>query len=76
MKKYLVASRGREGSQLINPPRLFHAVWLPKWLEERPEVSEKAKKLYAYLTYFGAAKVTHGRLSIIWPKDSIFRAGM
>jgi hypothetical protein len=27
-------------------------MWLPQWLEERPEVSEKAKKLYAYLTYF------------------------
>jgi len=27
-------------------------MWLPQWLEERPEVSEEAKKLYAYLTYF------------------------
>ena len=56
MKNYLVASRGREGSQLINPHRLFHGVWLPQWLEERPEVSEKAKKLYAYLTYFAGGK--------------------
>jgi DNA-binding Lrp family transcriptional regulator len=31
-------------------------VWLPQWLEERPEVSEKAKKLYAYLTYFAGGK--------------------
>ena len=45
MKNYLVASRGREGCQLINPHRLFHGVWLPQWLEERPEVSERAKKL-------------------------------
>ena len=56
MKNHLVASRGREGSQLINPHRLFHGVWLPQWLEERPEVSEKAKK-HAYLTYFAGGKV-------------------
>jgi hypothetical protein len=31
-------------------------VWLPQWLEERPEVSDKAKKLYAYLTYFAGGK--------------------
>jgi hypothetical protein len=31
-------------------------VWIPHWLEERPEVSEKAKKLYAYLTYFAGGK--------------------
>jgi Helix-turn-helix domain len=40
----------------INPHRLFHGVWLPQWLDERPEVSEKAKKLYAYLTYFAGGK--------------------
>ena len=45
----------REGC-LINPHRLFHGVWLPQWLEERVEVSEKAKKLYAYLTYFAGGK--------------------
>ena len=44
------------GSKFINPHRLFHGVWLPQWLEERPEVSEKAKKLYAYLTYFAGGK--------------------
>jgi hypothetical protein len=43
-------------SRFINPHRLFHGVWLPQWLEERPEVSEKAKKLYAYLTYFAGGK--------------------
>ena len=43
-------------SRYINPHRLFHGVWLPQWLEERPEVSEKAKKLYAYLTYFAGGK--------------------
>ena len=43
-------------AELINPHRLFHGVWLPQWLEERPEVSEKAKKLYAHLTYFAGAK--------------------
>jgi hypothetical protein len=42
--------------QFINPHRLFHGVWMPQWLEERPEVSEKAKKLYAYLTYFAGGK--------------------
>jgi hypothetical protein len=31
-------------------------VWIPQWLEERAEVSEKAKKLYAYLTYFAGGK--------------------
>jgi hypothetical protein len=30
--------------------------WLPEWLEKRPEVSEKTKKLYAYLTYFAGGK--------------------
>jgi helix-turn-helix protein len=42
--------------RFINPHRLFHGVWLPQWLEERPEVSEKTKKLYAYLTYFAGGK--------------------
>jgi hypothetical protein len=42
--------------RFINPHRLFHGVWLPQWLEERPEVSERAKKLYAYLTYFAGGK--------------------
>jgi hypothetical protein len=40
----------RKSRRFINPHRLFHGVWLPQWLEERPEVSEKAKKLYAYLS--------------------------
>ena len=40
----------------INPHRLFHGIWLPQWLDERPEVSEKAKKLYAYLAYFAGGK--------------------
>ena len=43
-------------NRFINPHRLFHGVWLPQWLEERPDVSEKAKKLYAYLTYFAGGK--------------------
>ena len=43
-------------SRFINPHRLFHGVWPPQWLEERPEVSDKAKKLYAYLTYFAGGK--------------------
>ena len=42
--------------RFINPHRLFHGVWPPQWLEERPEVSDKAKKLYAYLTYFAGGK--------------------
>ena len=33
-------------NRFINPHRLFHGMWMPQWLEERPEVSEKAKKLY------------------------------
>ena len=48
-------------SRFINPHRLFHGVWIPQWLEERPEVSEKAKKLYAYLTYFAGGK------GCVWP---------
>jgi hypothetical protein len=57
-----LAARTDEGEnasrrfRFINPHRLFHGVWLPQWLEERPEVSEKAKKLYAYLTYFAGGK--------------------
>src|SRR4029077_14303758 len=42
--------------RFINPHRLFHGVWLSQWLEERPEVSETAKKLYAYLTDFAGGK--------------------
>jgi Helix-turn-helix domain len=45
-----------ESPRFINPHRLFHGVWMPQWLEERPEVSEKAKKLNAYLTYFAGGK--------------------
>jgi hypothetical protein len=43
-------------SHFINPHRLFHGMWMPQWLEERPEVSERAKKLYAHLTYFAGGK--------------------
>jgi hypothetical protein len=42
--------------KFINPHRLFHGVWISQWLEERPEVSEKAKKRCAYLTYFAGSK--------------------
>ena len=56
MKNHSASSRGRQAPQFINPHRLFYGVWLPEWLEERPEVSEKAKKLYAYLTYFAGGK--------------------
>jgi hypothetical protein len=51
----LASLSARKGC-LINPHRLFHGVWLPQWLEECAEVSEKAKKLYAYLTYFAGGK--------------------
>ena len=61
--------------KICNPHRLFHGVWLPQWLDERPEVSEKAKKLYAYLTYFSGGKATPGRRSISWPKSSMFHEG-
>ena len=40
----------------FNPHRQFHGTWIPQWLDERPEVSERAKKLYAYLTYFAGGK--------------------
>jgi hypothetical protein len=40
----------------INPPPSFSWRVDAQWLEERPEVSEKAKKLYAYLTYFAGGK--------------------
>jgi hypothetical protein len=56
MKNHSASWRGRQAPQFINPHRLFHGVWLPEWLEDRPEVSEKAKKLYAYLTYFAGGK--------------------
>jgi hypothetical protein len=49
-------SKRENSDRFINPHRLFHGVWIPQWLEERPEVSEKAKKLYAYLTYFAGNK--------------------
>jgi hypothetical protein len=50
------APEHQRSRRFINPHRLFHGVWLPQWLEERPEVSDKAKKLYAYLTYFAGGK--------------------
>jgi hypothetical protein len=50
------AESASQNFRFINPHRLFHGVWLPQWLEERPEVSEKAKKLYSYLTYFAGGK--------------------
>ena len=56
MKNHSGSSQTQEAPRFINPHRLFHGVWLPQWLEERPEVSEKAKKLYAYLTYFAGGK--------------------
>jgi hypothetical protein len=51
-----ISNSATSDCEFINPHRLFHGVWLPQWLEERPEVSEKAKKLYAYLTYFAGGK--------------------
>ena len=37
-------------------PSLIPRGLVTQWLEERPEVSERAKKLYAYLTYFAGGK--------------------
>jgi hypothetical protein len=56
MKSHSGSPQTQEAPRFINPHRLFHGVWLPQWLEDRPEVSEKAKKLYAYLTYFAGGK--------------------
>ncbi len=42
--------------QVFNPHRAFYGLWIPQWLEERREVSEKAKKLYAHLTFFAGGK--------------------
>ena len=41
---------------IFNPHRAFYGTWIPQWLDERSEVSERAKKLYAYLTYFAGGK--------------------
>jgi Helix-turn-helix domain len=56
MKSHPQSPQRQQSPRFINPHRLFHGVWLPQWLEERPEISEKAKKLYAYLTYFAGSK--------------------
>ena len=56
MKSHRGSPQRQQAQRFINPHRLFHGVWLPQWLEDRPEVSEKAKKLYAYLTYFAGGK--------------------
>ena len=56
MKNHPQSPQRQQSPRFINPHRLFHGVWLPQWLEERSEVSEKAKKLYAYLTYFAGGK--------------------
>ena len=44
---------------------------MPQWLEERPEVSEKAKKLYAYLKYSQAERVRMADVQPRSPKGSI-----
>jgi len=41
---------------VFNPHRKFQDPWIPRWLEERHEVSEKAKKCYAYLILFAGNK--------------------
>jgi Helix-turn-helix domain len=61
MKTHPGSPQRQQAPRFINPHRLFHGVWSPQWLEERSEVSEKAKKLYAYLTYFA------GRKGHAWP---------
>ena len=43
-KKIHTKSSMRRGN-LSTPTVFFHDVRMPQWLEERPEVSEKAKKL-------------------------------
>jgi hypothetical protein len=57
--------------RFINPHRLFHGVWLPQWLEEHREVAEKAKKLYAYLTYFAGGKDFAGGKGCSWPSFAL-----
>jgi hypothetical protein len=57
MKKQAITCGNKlSPGDVFNPHRAFHGVWIPQWLEERSEVSEKAKKLYAYLTYFARGK--------------------
>jgi hypothetical protein len=51
-----VANQATADAKFINPHRLFHGGWIPQWFKGRPEVSEKAKKVYAYLTYFAGGK--------------------
>ena len=65
----------QEASRYINPHRLFHGVWIPQWLEERSEISEKAKKLYAYLTYFAGGRDVLGRRSGSWGRNYIALVG-
>ena len=40
----------------INPHRLFHGTWIPEWLDNRREVSDGAKRLYAQLCRFAGNK--------------------
>jgi hypothetical protein len=42
--KIIQAKSSMHRSNLSTPHRLFHGVRMAQWLEERPEVSEKAKK--------------------------------
>ena len=76
MKSHPGLSKGQQTPQFINPHCLFHGVWLPQWLEERPEVSEKAKKLYAYQPTSRAARATLGLHLAISQRSSTFCAGM
>ena len=62
-------------SRFINPHRLFHGVWLPQWLEERPEVSEKARSYTLTSPISPAARAVLGRHLGCWQKNSIARAG-
>ena len=42
--------------KFINPHRLFHGTWIPEWLDNRSEISDGAKRLYAQLCRFAGNK--------------------
>ncbi|MBX7157456.1 MAG: helix-turn-helix domain-containing protein [Verrucomicrobiae bacterium] len=42
--------------RFINPHRLFHGTWIPEWLDNRREISDGAKRLYAQLCRFAGNK--------------------
>lgn len=55
-----------DGKSYINPYKQFVGSWLPRWLEERPELTPGAKLVYARLASYA------GKRGVAYPRQDIF----